>query len=161
MTFFNISSQGDLLTTTDHLANEIAVYFVSPGQRCMGHHVEDHSTNHRGWAHGYWLRRNLTWWFNLYHRSHAPSAAVPTGTSQSWVTCGIIYEWEGRQKIKQAHHTSVPSDCGQTTAKKSRYFHMIKSMLIWIDHVLSFRFITVIDNIAALMTNNVRHSPSK
>ena len=65
MTLFNISSQGDLSTTTDHLSIEIAVYFVSPGQRCMCHHVEDHSTNHRGWAHGYRLRRNLTWWIKL------------------------------------------------------------------------------------------------
>ena len=26
-------------------------------------------------------------------------------------SCLIIHEWEARQKIKQAHHTSVPSEC--------------------------------------------------
>ena len=31
----------------------------------MGRHVEDHSTNHRGWARGYRLRGNLTWWIKL------------------------------------------------------------------------------------------------
>ena len=68
MTFFNISSQGDLSTTTDHLSIEIEVYFRSLNQRCMGHHVEDHSTNHRGSAHGYQLRRSLLslfWWTKL------------------------------------------------------------------------------------------------
>ena len=25
-----------------------------------------------------------------------------------------VFEWEGRQKVKQVHHTSVPSDCGHS-----------------------------------------------
>ena len=27
------------------------------------------------------------------------------------LSCIHVYEWEGEQKVKQAHHTSVPSDC--------------------------------------------------
>ena len=92
MAFINISSQGDLSTTSDHLSIEIAVYFGSPDQRCMGHHVEDHSTNHRGWAHGYRLRRNLIWWIKLIVRIQhlRPFRAATTGTFETWVTC-LIY----------------------------------------------------------------------
>ena len=103
MTFFNISSPKDLSTTTDHLSIEIAVYFGSPGQRCMGHHVEDHSTNHRGWAHGYRLHRNLIWWIKLVLSfTCTPFVAVPRGHHRHIADLGNLsyrHEWEGTSYI--------------------------------------------------------------
>ena len=70
---------------------EIAVYFGSPGQR--------------------WI------WFdelNLYYCSHRPSTAIPRGHHRHITELGnlsYIHEREGRRKIKQAHQTSVASDC--------------------------------------------------
>ena len=119
MTFFNISSQGDLLTTTDHLSIEIAVYFGSPDQRCIMWKTIQRITEDElmdidcveiGFDELY-----------LYFRSHIPSAAVPRGHhGHIWDLGNLsyIHEWEGRQKIKQAHHTLIPSDCGSRTRHK-------------------------------------------
>ena len=51
--------------TTDHLSIEIALYFRILGQSFLDHNVEDHSTNHWGWAHGFRLCRNFIWWIKL------------------------------------------------------------------------------------------------
>ena len=42
-----------------------------------------------------------------------------------------IHEWEGRQKIKQAHHTSVPSDCAPTTMPPWPQFTIIPHLYIF------------------------------
>ena len=52
--------------------------------------------------------------FGSVRCGHAPYILfilLPT-TMYIWGHLSYIHEWEGRQKIKQAHHTSVPSDCG-------------------------------------------------
>ena len=55
----------------------------------MGHHVEDHSTNQWGGAHGYRLSRNLIWWIKLV----LSFVCTIYGSHSNWSVGRIIFNF--------------------------------------------------------------------